>query len=228
MIKQILFFAVLWMSTQVFAQPSQIVIVRHGEKTEPSNELNTQGCERAFSLPNFFLRNPIILKFGAPIAIYAARPDSIDGSVRSIQTIAPTANQLGLSIHDSYTRLDYPAITQDIMNSSAYNNKTVLISWEHDAIPGLAQAFGVTLESWTKSWPDNVFDEAWIIDLAEGSTLQIIPENVLSTDNPEGDKNWSNGPTSSNPPVVSSILSDTCQNNNALNSLVQKWVSPTL
>jgi hypothetical protein len=227
-LKPILISMCFLMGAQAFAQPSQIVIIRHGEKTDPSNELNTEGCERAFSLMHFFLKNPLVEQYGSPVAIYAMRPNSIDGSVRPIQTIAPTANQLKLPIQDKYTKLDYAPIVQEILNSPAYQDKTVLIAWEHDAIPGLAQAFGVTLDASQTSWAGKVFDEAWVINPADHFSLQIIPENALSTDNPLGGQNWQDGPTSKNPPVVAVNLANHCENNDALNALVAKWITPAL
>jgi hypothetical protein len=221
------------LANQAFAMPAQVIITRHGEKPASGNELNIQGCERAYSLPNFFQPdNSAVWAYGKPAAIYAMQPDSDDGSVRPIQTIAPTADRLGLTINDTYTRLQYQPIVAEIMQG--YDGQTVLISWEHKAIPGLAQAFGVTLDKDTKKWPGAVFDEAWVIGF-QGSkkgdakaTLQIIPESVLPTDNPLGGADWGNGPTQGNGTTVPADIVSECQNNDSLNGLVKKWVNPAL
>jgi len=217
----------LALSAQTFAAPTQIIITRHGEKPDVGNELSTQGCERAFSLLDFFLRELGDVK---PAAIYAMKPNSDDGSVRPIQTIAYTADHYKLSIEDKYTRLDYSNLVNEIMTTKAYDNQTVLISWEHKAIPGLAQAFGLKSKDVPAKWPGIVFDEAWIITNLDQKkpTLTITAERVLSTDNPSGGDDWVNGPTSDAAPQVTSALANKCANNDVLNALVKTWVSPAL
>ena len=76
------------------------------------NQLNAQGCERAFSLPHFFQNDPAVNRYGKPVAIYAMSPhNSLKGSQRPIQTVVPTAAALDLSIQNRFTRLQYKQIT---------------------------------------------------------------------------------------------------------------------
>jgi hypothetical protein len=230
-------------SLQALATPAQIVITRHGEKPDSGNELNIEGCERAYSLPAFFTKNSVVQRFGQPAGIFAMEPGSDDGSIRPIQTIAPTADAFGLTINDSYVREDYNGIVQAVLSNPSFNGKTILISWEHKAIPGLAEAFGLKLQAETKNWPDAVFDQAWVLDFEASDdqsnpdlskhlkvSLEIIPEFVMPTDNPNGGlDSWSRGPvTPGRGPTLSPQIQQECQSNASLNALVRKWVKPGL
>ena len=232
MLRSILFLSFLGGATIASATPSQIMIIRHAEKPPIGNEVNQQGCERAYLLPGFFSSNPIVNQFGPPVAFFAARPDHTDSSLRPLETIAPTAQSYGLSIQDPYTRLQYQPLTQAILSNPDYSGKTVVLSWEHDAIPGLAQAFGAQLTSTTQTWPDTVFDEAWILDFTSGNSpsLQIIPEAVLPGDNPLGGfQNWGNGPsTIQNTTTIPSSVVSECVNDDALKALALSLATPSL
>ncbi len=218
----------LFFSSLAYANPAQVVIVRHAEKLSSGVEVSPQGCERAFLLTQFFSTNSVVNKYGSPVAFYAARPKHADSSIRSEQTLAPSASQSGLNILDPYVRDQYQPVVDEISSTHAYDGKTVVMAWEHDSIPVLAQTFGVKLNSSTKSWPDMVFDEAWVIDFTgkKNPSLTIIPESVLPGDNPLGGKDWQNGPTpGEGNPVPSNIVQE-CGNNDALNVLTNALVTP--
>jgi hypothetical protein len=222
------FVAALLGASQAFAGPAQIVIIRHAEKPATGNEVTQQGCERAFSLPDFFQSNKIVNQFGLPVAVFAAQPASDDSSIRPIQTISPTAKALGVKVQDPATNLDYETIKSAINSNAAYDGKTVLIAWEHKAIPGLAEAFGVTLTQATKKWPGTVFDEAWVIDFSKSgeTSLQIIPEQALPGDNPLGGADWADGPSPDSTQKIPQNIVSECQNNDALNALVAGLADP--
>jgi hypothetical protein len=204
-------------AASAWANPAQIVIVRHAEKPVIGNEVTQQGCERAYLLPTFFVTNSVVNSFGTPVAIFAPQPGNADSSVRSVETIAPTAQALGLQVKDPYAKTDYTDIVQKILGKSKYDGRTILMAWEHDAIPGLAQALGVTLTAQTSTWPDAIFDQAWVINFSAsgGAYLQIIPESVLPSDTPPGGA------------VPQSIISQ-CVNNNTLNALADSLATPPL
>ena len=224
-----LFSISILISCYAWGTPAQVVLIRHAEKLATGGEVNRQGCERAYLLPNFFLNNPIVEQFGAPVATYAVAPNHAYSAVRAIQTIAPTAQALRLQVLDPATRLQYSLIVQQIMSNPNYDGKTVLIAWEHKAIPGLAEAFGATLSSDMKKWPGKVFDEAWILDFAGAPTpsVQIIAEDVLPNDNPDGGTNWKNPPASLNSDsgIPQQIVNE-CADNSALNKLVAQITNP--
>jgi hypothetical protein len=218
-----------------FAYPYQVIIIRHGEKPADvtATQLAPQGCARALSLPAFFKTNPIVNPPTAPIvAIYSVQPDAADGSVRPQETIAPTAIALQLQIH-THSETDFAGTVNDIMTNPAYDGKTVVLSWEHDNIPPLATAFGLSIPPQAQKWPGHVFDEAWVIRFSgpkQVSDFQIIPENVLLTDNPKGgvdhwgkksDKEKDGACYSDQPTVL-----DLCSNNNDLEALRKIALQP--
>lgn len=229
------------------ATPAQVVIIRHAEKPEVGNQVDSQGCERAYSLPSFFLQNSTVLAYGRPVAIYAQAPDKSDGSLRPVETIAPTAAQLNMAVDTNYIHKDFQALANEVLSSAAYNGRTVFISWEHNGIPDLAIALGAP-SSVPSQWPGDVFDQAWVLTYSGGqaplkkhhgnpvaptgvsASLTIIPEYVLPTDNPQGGASWTAGPQtpSSSSPQLSSDIQNACVNNDSLNNITREVASPAL
>lgn len=170
-------------SINSFASPAEIIIIRHGEKPASGNDLSPQGEERAEALPKFFETNPTATRFGLPVAIYAMgqKPNDPDDSIRAIETVTPLAYDLHLKIHDQYSKEQIQPMLEEVVNTPAYNGRTVVICWEHSMIPLMAQALGVQNPP---QWPDSVFDRAWIFTV-NGNKLagfQNIPEDVLPGD----------------------------------------------
>lgn len=217
-------------SKESYATPAQVIIIRHGEKPADdapnANELNQLGCARANALPRFFIENSIANTFGPPAALFAQRPKKAGGSLRPIQTLVPTAIKFNLPILDPYVREDISSLTHEIMTASALNEKTVVISWEHKIIPDIAKAFGAPVSEEQSNWPGNVFDQAWVIRFSNNgaSSLNIVAENVLNGDNPNGGNQWTRGSTAQVPPELVSI----CQNNNLINEALVRIVNPSL
>ncbi len=222
--------SVLLFCAQAWATPAQVVIIRHAEKPAIGNELNFEGCERAYLLPHFFLKNAVVQRYKNPVAIYAMQPKDKEGSIRAIQTLAPTAAQLNLTIRNTHKKENFQEMIQEILNKPEYNKKTVLIAWEHKNIPILAEAFGLKLDSNTDNWPGIVYDQAWVIGFKTSSntspepSLSIMPEDLLPTDNPLGGSKWQDGPQKSNEQTnkVPSDIIKICQTNDKLNALSHK------
>ncbi|HZE74330.1 MAG TPA: hypothetical protein VE091_03410, partial [Gemmatimonadales bacterium] len=61
---------------------------------------------------------------------------------------------------------DYAALANLILTDSAYAGKTVLICWNHEEIPQLAAALGVTPEP--PKWKGRVFDRVYVISYDHG------------------------------------------------------------
>ena len=232
----------LWVVFQAGATPAQVVIIRHGEKPAVGNQVTPQGCERAYSLPRFFDISAAVNAYGRPVAIYAQTPNKDDGSIRPSETVAPTAAEWGLNVNSNYTHKQYQAMADEILSSPDYDGKTVVIAWEHDAIPDLAQALGAP-NSAPSDWPGDVFDQAWILNYNSGSSLErkpikpgvsaslsIVPEYVLPTDNPAGGSDWTAGPQTpqNSSPQVSAEIQNECVNNDSLNAIVRQVSVPSL
>ena len=218
------------LSSVASATPNQVVIIRHAEKPVTGNNVNQQGCERAFLLPDFFHLNPTVNQFGSPVAFYGARPTAKGGSIRSLETIAPTASSYGMQIQASFDKTQPTQAAQAILSNPAYNGKTVVMAWEHGAIPGLAQAFGLTLTPTLQVWPDAVFDEAWVLDFTSGTpSIQIIPEDVLPGDNTVGGLGgWQNPPTIPGTSTIPADVIQKCVDDSILDQLTHSISTPAI
>ena len=219
-------------ASQALAYPYQVIIIRHGEKPADDNatELAPQGCARALSLPQFFKTNTTVNPPNNPIAaIYSVQPGADDESLRPQETIAPTAIALQLQIH-THSETDFAGTVNEIMNQKEYDGKTVILSWEHKNIPPLAAAFGLTLPAQAQTWPGHVFDEAWVIRFSgpkQVSDFQIIPENVLLTDNPKGGlDHWGKKADKNDCYTDQPILLNLCSDNNDIEALRRIALQP--
>lgn len=183
--------AALFCAAAVQAAPAQVVLIRHAEKPGHSNELSEQGFKRARALPRFFASEPAVTRYGPPAAIYAAAPKHEDSSIRSIQTVTPLAESLGLEIRADYTRGQVTKLARDIMENPAYEGRMVLVCWQHGAIPEIAwelaryggSAAAVQL-ALPQGWPEEDFDRAWLLDLSRGKVVSFknIPQRLLPGD----------------------------------------------
>jgi hypothetical protein len=162
--------------------PAQIIFLRHAEKPATGSELNARGWERARALPKLFLQDRRVLEHGIPVAIYAGAPPKPGGSVRSIQTMEPTAKALGLKVNTSITRDEIGSLVEAIVATPAYEGKTVVVCWEHKKIPLMLSAFG--WKTGPKRWKDSVFDRLWILDFGPAGPVRFrdLPERLLPGD----------------------------------------------
>lgn len=183
-------FLVLWLAGagSAFAAPAQVILIRHGEKPENGGQLNPQGFKRAEALVKFFKSEPAVLRYGTPIAIYAAGPKNEDSSVRSIQTVTPLARALNLQIDSRFTRGQTHKIVADLMENPAYEGRMVLICWQHKNLVeialNLAEYNNSTQAAIPLLWPDETFDRAWILDLSDGkvTSFKNLPQRLLPGD----------------------------------------------
>ena len=177
-----LIFCSQFVSPKVFATPAQVVIIRHAEKPDSGNELSPQGWLRAKALPQFFNNNKIVNQFGIPAAIYAGAPKKNDGSVRSIQTVTPYAQSLGMNIHQDFNKDQFETMVEEVLNNDSYKDRTVIICWEHNDIPEIAHLFGAS--DAPDKWQGGVFDRAWVIQFQNEkvSNYLDLPQHLLPSD----------------------------------------------
>lgn len=186
----LLSFLILSSGVSVWAAPAQVIIIRHAEKPDSGPKLSPKGYERANALPQFFANNPAAIRFGRPVAIYAAgvntaanASDDTGHSIRSILTVVPLAKTLGLRIHEQYLKGDIEPLVKEIMNTRQYDGHTVVICWEHKMILPMVQEFGL---SHPPDWPDEVFDRAWILSFSNNqiSNFENVAQHLLPGDSP--------------------------------------------
>ena len=207
------------------ATPLRVVIIRHGEKIDDfHSDLSPKGCQRAYQLPLFFEAYR-----ANAVAIYAQQPKKVGGSIRPIETMAPTAEKFGLRINNGFLRDDVTSVADEILNSPAYNGKTVFVSWEHSAILNLVPSLGYKIPAALQAWPSAIFDEAWVLSYALGKTpsLEIVAEHVLPTDienSQSGISNWpnENSPVDNGIIIPPSVLSECNGGNRGLDKLAAK------
>lgn len=218
----------IFLTLNVWAAPAQIIIIRHGEKIDDSHrDLSPKGCQRAYLLTDFFK------KFKSVAGVYAQGIKKAGGSIRSLETIAPTAKTLGIKINNLFLKDDLAALAHQILTSPSFQGKTVLISWEHSAILNLVPALGIKLPENLNHWPSTVFDQAWIISYtdndAKKGSLEIMAEHVLPTDisnEQSGVANWGSeiNPANNGLIVPEEIVTTCAHGNQGLDEIVKDMV----
>jgi hypothetical protein len=161
----------------VTAAPSQVILIRHAEKPPEGKKLSPEGQKRAQLLVNHFKTN-----FPSPAAIFAMKPRDDNSSVRAIQTVTPLAESLGLEVKAKFTKKEVESLVKDILGKSKYDDKVVLICWEHDYIPTIVKEFGWDNPSLT--WPRDKFDRVWVLNFTDGkvTSFQNLPQNLMPGD----------------------------------------------
>lgn len=172
---------------------SKIMIIRHAEKPdasgaqplgvtadgEPDKEsLIVQGWQRAGALVGFF--SPADAKLAkldiaVPQVIFAsddhrtktASTGKIGShSKRPIETVTPLAARLGVAINPAWSL----GQEVDLARAAASSDGIVLICWQHQAIPAIANQLisppDPIPSTWPvpQSWPGDRFDVVWIFD----------------------------------------------------------------
>ena len=113
----------------------------------------------------FFNMILLVLQFGPPAAIYAARPKHKDSSQRSIQTVTPLAQQLHQKVLTPCLTSDVDDLAELILEQPEYDNKMVLICWEHKMMSPLTAAFGVSPP--LPKYPGDRFDLIYMIQFTD-------------------------------------------------------------
>jgi hypothetical protein len=149
-------------------RPAQIILIRHADKpADPKNpHLSRAGVQRAERLVSFIMTDPAMTKFGLPVAVFATRTTNDDNGQRTQETVAPLARVLKLPVQTPFHGKDYAALAHLILAEPAYAGKTVLICWNHEQIPQLAAALGVTPEP--PKWNASAFDHVYVISYHDG------------------------------------------------------------
>ena len=157
---------------------TKIMIIRHAEKpvgqingvdasgNQDPNSLIPQGWQRAGALVALFGSS-----FGplpAPTHLFAPNQFG-SGSKRPFETITPLAAKLGLTMNATpagvspgeYAPTDYPLMVPDALGCPG----VVLIAWEHEFIPSIANLIVGNTTAVPQAWPAARFDVVWTFDL---------------------------------------------------------------
>ncbi|PYS23759.1 MAG: hypothetical protein DMF72_08180 [Acidobacteria bacterium] len=191
-------------------RPSQVLIIRHGEKVgDPKKDddggrhLSIRGSARAAALPSLFAGPlpQLSCKFHAhpegfvgeyrQIPLKGAAPrfstpnhifatEPSKHSKRPLETVLPLATALNLPVNDSVK--DDDAGIKKMVNAvlTEYPGQIVLICWHHGKIPEIAKALGIAKPP---KWDGKVFDRVWQITFLKGkATLTDLPQELLYGD----------------------------------------------
>jgi len=150
-------------------RPAQIILIRHSEKPADPDDphLSPAGVERAKQLVSFIKTDRAMRRFCLPVAIFATETTKDDNGQRTQETVTPLAASLGLPVQTPYHGKDYAALAKLILSKPAYAGKTVVICWNHEEIPELAAALGVTPAP--RKWKGSVFDVVYLISYRGGT-----------------------------------------------------------
>lgn len=152
------------------ALPSQVVIIRHGEKNPANGQLLPKGQSRSGALAAYLTEldpastNPPLFNHGLPDVFFAARPAQVldDQTIRCIQTLIPTAVKLQLPIHSPYGPGQEQELANFVLNDHRYDGKYLLICWQHTHIADLIIAFGYLPPAAIIPYP-NRYDLVWLL-----------------------------------------------------------------
>jgi hypothetical protein len=147
----------------------KVVIIRHAEKPENGDNLSCQGENRALQLPAV-----LSSKIGSPdfTFIPSLSLGKATKHARMFQTVSPFAIKNNLRIDSQFDEKDYANVAAAVKSKTG----TVLLVWEHSAIPHLAKKLGVKNPP---DWAGNDFDSIWILTYAKGTATLAIDKEGL-------------------------------------------------
>ena len=151
--------------------PAHVILIRHADKPADSENphLSEAGVARAKALVSFITRDPRMTRLGRPAAVFATQTTKDGNGQRTQETVAPLAATLGVSVQTPYHGKDYAALATMLLSDPAYAGKTVVVCWNHEDIPELAAALGVT--PMPAKWSGHVFDLVYVISYQNGRAV---------------------------------------------------------
>jgi hypothetical protein len=175
-----------------------IVLIRHAEKP-PSvgppfgvdesgvidqHNLTVKGWQRAGALVQMLISGRPDFALTRPTALFATAASERSPSTRCFSTLKPLALMLKLSIDDSFEK----GREDDLALELARHAGTVVVAWEHKALPTLARAITGTASDLPPLWPHDRFDVAWVIarDSSGATRFAQIPQLLLDSDSCDG------------------------------------------
>ena len=164
----------------------RVVLIRHGEKPTEGDNLSCAGLNRALALPAVLEQ----LMPSPPDFTYVPLigTDSKNTSTaRMFQTVTPYAVRHNLVVNSDFD-VDN---AKGVADAVRHHRGTVLLVWEHDNIPRIAEELGLPSPS---EWPDADYDSIWIVDFSGGGAKGKAKHPTLT----KGKENIKPSPTCPN------------------------------
>jgi len=151
--------------------PAAIVMIRHAEEPDdPQNpNLSDEGAARADRFVEFMTHDPAMIRLGTPAAIFATQMTNDGNGRRTQETVAPLANLLRQTVQTPYHAKDYVKLARRVLNDPTLAGKTVVVCWNHEWLPQLAAAFGVSPQP--PKWKNKVYDQVYVITFRDRRAL---------------------------------------------------------
>lgn len=161
------------------ARDLTILLIRHAEKPDREHpgldeelrpdrkSLTARGWDRARKLPALF--GPYVGTDGRPelplpATVFAAGSHGPAGGARRLaQTVAPLAEQLGLTVRTTHGKTEERALTRATITTA---RSPVLICWQHSHIPAVVRALGAEDAGPVPPpahWPPHRYDLVWVL-----------------------------------------------------------------
>lgn len=180
---------------EVAMATSKIMVIRHAEKPNGTGgvmsdgsanpeALTPTGWQRAGALVGLFVppagqfADP---RLATPQTVYASGAGHHSKSLRPQQTVTPVAAKLGLTVNIDHPKGDEAALVR----AATTIGGTVLIAWEHEAIPAIAGLVLGSDQGVPQHWPDDRFDLVWVFDRPGGQgtwSFAQVPQGLLAGD----------------------------------------------
>ena len=175
-----------------------VMLIRHAEKplgeapphgvtadgVVDRGSLTPRGWQRAGALVGFFVgagTDPGSSGLPVPSRLFASQVEPQSASRRSLQTLQPLAERLGLEVDTGFLQEEILQLAQAISATA----DVALVSWEHYLIPPLASALIGERSLVPQVWPDDRFDVVWVFerdDTGTGFGFRQVSEQLLAGD----------------------------------------------
>ena len=177
----------------------KIMLIRHAEKpgdngkikgvsadgAHDEEELIVRGWQRAGALVRLFApRDGMFVdeRLATPRTIFASAVGKHSKSLRPQHTVLGLATLLQLRLDLDHAKGEEEALVKDALAADG----PVLIAWEHEAIPAIANRILGGSSSCPQIWPGARFDLVWIFDRrAAGWRFAQVPQLLLAGDSPQ-------------------------------------------
>ncbi|WP_027500592.1 histidine phosphatase family protein [Rhodococcus sp. UNC363MFTsu5.1] len=188
------------MAKDEVTRATTIMLIRHAERPEGDEppfgvdrdgtrcdeSLTPTGWQRATALAALFAPDAGEPPAGLvrPEALFASTPSKKDGSKRSLQTISPLADKLGVEVDTDIGRSEVKALAKRVLRTPG----PVLISWQREYLPEIVDALGEIDSTPPDPWPEDRFDVIWLLtpDGTRGWVFSQLPQRLLPGDRATG------------------------------------------